>query len=163
MPRTGAAVRRGIDGWSILIGTGLVLWALAILYPFYNCLVVSLVSEGEYTRTPFMLFPKRIILDSYRYLLNNRGLINGYRSTLFIIAFGVPLNMFLTVTSGYVLSRPAFPGKRVLFFLIVFTMFFSGGLIPTYVTVLRLGLTNTMLRMITWRGSMVERLMKSME
>lgn len=138
-----ALTRRRLDLFAVVNGLLLSFWGLAVLYPFYNCLIVSLVSETEYVRTPFMLFPRKVIFDSYLYLLRNRGLLNGYRSTLTILAIGVPLNMILTVTSAYVLSRAPFPGKRLIFFFIVLTMFFSGGLIPTYVVVQRLGLTNT--------------------
>lgn len=132
--------------------TLLLLWGMIVLYPFYNSVIVSLVSQTEYVKTPFMLYPKHIVLDSYLYMLKNNGLLNGYKSTLTIVLIGVPLNMFLTVTTAFVLSRSKFPGKKLIFFFIIFTMFFQGGLIPLYVVVKRLGMSNTLWSVILLYG-----------
>ena len=119
------------------------LMSFLIVYPFYNSIIVSFATQVEYVRTPFMFFPKEITFDAYKYILGNKGIFTGYRSTFYILAFGVPINLSLTVFAAFALSRKKFPGKKMFFFLIVFTMFFSGGLIPIYLTVKNLNLTNT--------------------
>lgn len=130
----------------------LMLWGLVVLYPFYNSVIVSLVSQTEYVKTPFMLFPKHIVFDSYLYMLKNNGLLNGYKSTLTIVFFGVTINMLLTVTTAFVLSRKKFPGQKLIFFFIIFTMFFQGGLIPLYVVVKQIGLSNSLWSVILLFG-----------
>ena len=139
--------------WFDYVNTALLLlWGFIVLYPFYNCVVVSLASQTEYVKTPFMLFPKHIVFDSYLYLLRNNGLLNGYKSTLTIVSAGVVLNMLLTVATAFVLSRKKFPGKKFIFFFILFTMFFQGGLIPLYIVVKQLGLSNTLWSVILLYG-----------
>ncbi len=125
-----------------LITIALALYGLAILYPFYNSILVSLVSEKEYMTTPFMLFPKNPTLLSYRYVFTSADILNGYISTLIIVVFGVAYNMVLTTTSAYALTKE-FPGKKIIMVLIIFTMYFGGGLIPYYMLVKNLGLIDT--------------------
>ncbi len=124
--------------------TLLLLFGLTILYPFYNSIIISLATPAEYSRTPFMLFPKEVTFDAYTYVLSNNGLVNGFAATGFVLLFGVPINIMLTTFAAFVLSRKNFPAKRIFFFFIVFTMFFSGGLIPTYLVVRDLSLTNSL-------------------
>lgn len=143
---------RKVELFDVINLTLLFLFVIAVIYPFYNSLIVSITSQTEYARTPFLLFPKEPTLDSYKYILGNQGLIYGYRSTLTVLLFGVPLNMILTVCAAFVLTRKSFPGKRIFSFLIIFTMFFSGGLIPIYLTVKDLGLTNTLWSVILLHG-----------
>lgn len=120
----------------------LVLYGLAVLYPFYNSILVSLVSEKEYMSTPFMLFPKNPTLLSYRYVFTSADILNGYKSTLIIVIFGVAYNMLLTSTCAYALTKE-FPGKKIILILIVFTMYFGGGLIPYYMLIKNLGLIDS--------------------
>jgi ferric-dicitrate binding protein FerR (iron transport regulator) len=86
-----------------LITVVLVLYGLAILYPFYNSILVSLVSEKEYMTTPFMLFPKKPTLLSYRYVFSSADILNGYISTLVIVRQQQPAysNVVETVTTPY--------------------------------------------------------------
>lgn len=144
--------KRKIELFDILNITLLMIMALTILYPFYNSIIISITSQTEYARTPFLLFPKEPTIDTYKYMLGNKDLYTGYRSTLIILIFGVPLNMMLTVCAAYVLSRKAFPGKRIFFMMILITMFFQGGLIPTYLTIKNLHLTNTLWSVILLHG-----------
>jgi putative aldouronate transport system permease protein len=126
--------------------------ALIIIYPFYNSILVSLVPQRDYIRTPFMLFPKRITWDSYKYIFESPKIIYGYRSTLIILLFGIPYNMFLTTFTAYALSRTSFPGKKIIMSLIIFTMYFGGGLIPYYLLIRGLGLVNSLASIILTYG-----------
>ncbi len=144
--------RRRLETFDIVNIAILIFLSLFILYPFYNSLIVSITSQTEYVKTPFLLFPKQVNFDAYKYILGNKGLIYGYRSTLFILLVGVPLNMLLTVCAAFVLTRKSFPGKRIFFFMIIITMFFSGGLIPVYLTMMQLHLNNTLWSVILLHG-----------
>ena len=151
--KTGTGIaRHKIERFDVINISILMFLAILIIYPFYNCVIVSITTQTEYVRTPFMLFPKEVNFDSYKYILGNRGLYFGYRSTLTILAFGVPLNMALTAFGAFVLSRAKFPGKKFFFFMIVVTMFFSGGLIPVYLTIRDLGLSNSLWSVIFLNG-----------
>ena len=72
----------------------------------------------------------------------------GYRNTIIYTTLGTFINVFLTITSGYVLSRKDLIGRNVILFFFTFTMFFSGGMIPTYMLVKSLGITNTVWAMV---------------
>ena len=128
-----------MDGVIFLFLTAL---ALLIIMPFYFSVMISFVPQEEYIRTPFILWPKEFKLDSYITLLEGGTIFTGYKNTLFHIAWGMPLSMLVTFSLGYVLSRPAFPGKRLLVTFVLITMIFSGGMIPTYMNIRQLGLMN---------------------
>lgn len=130
----------------------LTLWGLLILYPFYNSLLVSLVRQETYIKTPFMIFPKEITFESYAYVFRSQYIWSGYKVTLFVVVVGVTYSLFLTVTMAYALSRKYFPGKNFVLNLIIITMFFSGGLVPYYLLVKSLHLIDSVFSMIIPQG-----------
>lgn len=138
-----------MDWFSFLV---LTLWGVCILYPFYNALLISLVPQTVYARSPFMLFPREMTLDSYRHILQGNRVFVGYRSTLIIMLLGLPYNMVLTTLTAYGLSKKRFPGKAFFVLFFYFTMFFSGGLVPLYLTMKSLRLTNTLWSVILLMG-----------
>jgi len=130
----------------------LTLLALIIIYPFYNSILISLVPQRDYIRTPFMLFPKKITWDSYKYIFESPKIIYGYRNILIILLFGMPYNMLLTTFTAYALSRDSFPGKKIIMGLIIFTMYFGGGLIPYYLLIRGIGLVNSLASVVLTYG-----------
>ena len=82
-------------------------------------------------------------LKGYEKVFQNENIIRGYLNTLFYVSAGTGLNMILTIMGGYALSRKNLLWKNLVVFLIVFTMWFSGGLIPTYMLVYKIGLIDT--------------------
>ncbi len=92
----------------------LTLMGLVIVLPFYNAIMISFVTEAEYFKTPFILFPKQPTLEAYTSLLETGSILRGYGNTLLHIGIGLPVSMLVSFAMGYVLSRPAFPGRRVL-------------------------------------------------
>jgi len=83
-------------------------------------------------------------LEGYRLVFNNPNILTGYRNTLIILVLGVSINMFMTTLGGYVLSRRNVMWNRPLTLMIIFTMYFSGGMIPIYLLVAQtLGWLNT--------------------
>ncbi len=122
----------------------LTIFGLLILIPFINVVVISFTSQAEYLSSKLLLFPTQPTLDSYRRLLADNRLWTGYASTLFIVAVGVPINVLLTFLMAYGLSRKGWPGRKLVFILVLFTMIFNGGIVPMYLLVRQLGLTNSL-------------------
>lgn len=129
----------------------LAVFALLILYPFYNSVCVSLVSQADYIKTRFMLYPKNITFESYFVVFKNGSIFDGMKVTLIITLVGVLYNMLLTVSLAYGFSKE-FPGKKLFMMMIVFTMYFSGGLIPFYLLIKDLKLVDNIFSMILPSG-----------
>jgi putative aldouronate transport system permease protein len=130
----------------------LIIFALIIVMPFINVIAISFSSQKEYLTSQFLLFPREPIPDNYIRLLTGGRIWIGYRSTLLILLIGVPVNMMLTACVAYGLSRPAFPGKKIIFYGIVFTMLFNGGIVPLYLVMRELHLTNTIWSVVLAAG-----------
>lgn len=141
-----------VDGTLIVSYTLLTLFAIIIIVPFFNVLVISITSEGEYVRSPFVLFPAEPTFDSYRALFADGRIWIGYRTTLTILLLGLPVNMLLTVCTAYALSKADFPGKKIFMLYALFTMFFSGGIIPLYLLIKSLALTNSIWSVVMASG-----------
>lgn len=140
-----------LNGVDYAIMAFLALFALIILYPFYNSICVSLVSQADYIKTRFMLYPKNITLESYFIVFENGSIFDGMKVTVFITLVGVVYNMLLTVSLAYGFSKQ-FPGRKFFLSMIVFTMYFSGGLIPFYLLIKDLGLMDNILSMVLPTG-----------
>jgi len=136
----------------VLIFLTLTIVAFAIFIPFYNALVISLESNRGYALHPVSAFPTDFTLNNYKYVVENGNIVNGYISTIAITVTGTVLSMITMIMMAYVFSRKPFPGQRVMFALVMFTMFFSGGMIPTYLQFKSLGLINTRWAIIFYCG-----------
>lgn len=126
----------------------LILLAISAFYPFWDCLVVSVSSLKSYLSTNIHLWPSEWSFEGYAYMLKNEDLWISYANSIFITVVGTLINMIITIMAAYVLSRKDLKGRRVLMFLAVFTMMFSGGIIPTYIVVKDLNLMNSLWAMI---------------
>lgn len=147
-----ARVKR-INSIDVIAFLVLTIFSLTIFIPFYNVIVVSFANAKEYLSAPFMIFPKAPTLNNYAQLFYGNRVWTGYRTTLFILAVGVPLNLFLTTSLAYALSRPRYPGRRFVFAYIMFTMLFSGGFLPAYLNIKQLGLIDTIWSVILSSGA----------
>ncbi|WP_423407830.1 carbohydrate ABC transporter permease [Heyndrickxia sp. MSNUG] len=117
---------------------------IATFYPLYYIFVASLSSVSEIAKHgTFMLFPKGFTLESYKAVFQNEMILTGLRNTIFYVILGTAINMILTIFAAYGLSRKWLKGRKIIMFGIVLTMFFSGGLIPSFMVVQNLGLYNT--------------------
>ncbi|NOU73072.1 ABC transporter permease subunit [Paenibacillus sp. LMG 31458] len=87
-------------------------------------------------------------IDAYKQVLSNRSILTGYSNTFIIIVLGVFINLLLTSLGAYVLSRKNVLWNRVFIFIILFTMFFQGGLIPLYLVIKGVGLYNSLLALV---------------
>lgn len=126
----------------------LCLLAFSTIYPFWDTLVVSFSSLRSYLSSSVHLWPKEWSVEGYSYMLSNPLLWTSYGNTLFITIVGTCINMLITIMTSYVLSKTYLRGHRVITFLCVFTMMFSGGIIPTYMVIKDIGLLNSVWAMI---------------
>lgn len=144
--------RRKIDVIDVLLFLFLTIWGLVILLPFVNVIAISFSSYKEYLETPLLLIPQQPELKSYQELFEDGRIWVGYRTTVIIVLIGVPLSLFLTSSMGYALSRNRFPGKKGILLLVLFTMIFQGGIVPLYLVMRDLHLTNTIWSVILCSG-----------
>ncbi|HET6484836.1 MAG TPA: carbohydrate ABC transporter permease [Spirochaetia bacterium] len=121
---------------------------LLILYPLYFILIASISNPDYVNRGAITFLPRGITFEGYARTFRESNVWRGYRNTLLYTTVGTSINVFLTMTAGYALSRKELAGRSVIMRLIVFTMLFSGGLIPTYLIVKGLGMTNTLWAMV---------------
>lgn len=128
--------------------TFLVTLSFLTLYPFWDCLVVSFSSVKSYLSSGIHLWPTEWAFDGYAYMLAKKELWMSYANSLFITVVGTTINMLITTMAAYVLSRTYLKGRRVLMFFAVFTMMFSGGIIPLYIVMQKLRLMNSLWAMI---------------
>lgn len=134
----------GIDRFfDILVYSMAILSLLIVLMPLMN-VISSSFSSGKMVQTGKVgIFPKEFTLEAYEMVFNYRDIWLGYRNTIFYTFVGTVLNVFFTVLMAYPLSRKDLKGKEIIMKLLVFTMMFSGGLIPNYLLVKNLHLLNT--------------------
>lgn len=145
-------LNRRIELFDIVTGAILTLWAFMIAFPFFNVIAVALATEQEYLLTPYLIFPRYPTLMNFRQILMDARIFMGYRTTLLYLFLGVPYNMILTTMTAYALSKDYFPGKKFFLYFVVFTMYFSGGIVPLYLHVMNLGLINTIWSVVLVHG-----------
>lgn len=127
----------------------LALLAIVTLYPCYYVLVASVSDPVRiYEGTGLLLWPKDFGLYAYQTVIENKMLWLGYRNTIFYVVAGTFISVMMTTSAAFCASRKTLPGKNIIMFLIMFTMYFAGGLIPTYLVVKSVGLLNSPLAMI---------------
>jgi putative aldouronate transport system permease protein len=113
-----------------------------VAYPLVYVISASFSSPLAVVQGEVWLLPVKPSLDSYAYIIADARIWNGYRNTVLYAVVGTTVNLALTILAAYPLSRKDLPGRNVFMFLMVFTMYFSGGIIPTYLVVRQLGLIN---------------------
>lgn len=117
---------------------------IATLYPVYYIAIASVSDSNELIKHMGLLFkPLGLNFQAYLRVFQNQMIVSGYLNTFKILILGLSINMCLTILGAYVLSRKDLPGRRFMMLIIIFTMYFSGGLIPAYLNVRSLGLYNT--------------------
>ena len=110
----------------------LVAFALIIVLPFINVVAISLTTPKAYADTPLLLFPKVFTWENYETLFQDGRIGIGFRTSGKFLLMTMPINMFLTTTVAYGLSRTGYPGRGLLLKFVVFTILFSGGIVPLY-------------------------------
>ena len=108
--------------------------ALVIFIPFYLLIIASFSKEGDVALYGYSLVPRHLSAEAYQYLLQRSDFFGrGYLVTISVTVIGVVLSLAVSMMFGYMLSRKGLPGGKVIMFLVVFTMLFSGGQVASYI------------------------------
>lgn len=128
-----------------IINTLLMLLLIIItLYPFIHVAFASISEPSQLVKHRGVLArPLGISINAYKVVFQNPNILTGYVNTLIYVVAGTTINLIMTSTGAYVLSRKNVYWRNALMFMAVFTMFFGGGMIPSYLQVRRLGMTDT--------------------
>ena len=118
------------------------------LVPFLNVVAMSLADPLKVMRNEIFLIPRGFNLKAYGHVVNTAGYWQAYKVTIFVTIIGTLINVFLTVLTAYPLSRRGYCLRRPVMMLITISMFISGGMIPTFLVVLRVGLYDSLWALI---------------
>ncbi len=141
--------RTKADVFEITNAIVLTILVLVTIYPVLYVLFASLSDEiALYQGSKILLMPRGFSLRAYRLILNYPMVWVGYRNTLLYVTLGTTVNVVFCILTAYPLSRIYLPGRNAIMKAIVFTMIFSGGLIPLFLVVRSLGMINTMFAMV---------------
>jgi putative aldouronate transport system permease protein len=116
---------------------------LVVLYPLIYIISASISNPADVNSGKMWLLPKGITFEGYRIIFQDSAIWRGYLNTLLYTVLGTSINLAVTIPAAYALSRKDFVGRNFFTAMIVLTMFFDGGLIPTYLVVKNLGLIDT--------------------
>ena len=127
-----------------VIGVALIIFALACLYPIWFVLMASFSDSTSVVMSRgLLLWPKNFSLKAYELVFQNKLFSTGFLNSIKLLAMSLPINLTLTVMCGYFLACNGMMFKKPIAYMIMFTMYFSGGMIPQYLNVKELGLYNT--------------------
>lgn len=129
-----------VDAVALTLST---LMLIIVLYPLVYIVSASFSEPAEVALGNVVLFPKGFTLEGYDYILKYDDIWLGYRNTLFYTIIGTLMNLAVTLPAAYALSRKDMPGNAIFTAIFASTMFFSGGLIPTYLVYKKLNMINT--------------------
>lgn len=117
---------------------------MLVLYPLYYIVIASISDPNAIYNGEVVLLPKDILWEGYQRIFNDISIWTGYRNSLVYTITGTTINLLLTLPAAYALSRRNLDGRKAFLLFITFTMFFNGGLIPTYLLIKQLGMVNNM-------------------
>ncbi|MBQ6407032.1 MAG: carbohydrate ABC transporter permease [Butyrivibrio sp.] len=130
-----------------IFGAAVIILSIAVViliaYPLYFVVIASISNSNLVNQGAVTLWPKDIRFYGYEQILQDKRIWTGYANTIIYVVVGTLLNMAITMPAAYALSRKDFKARDVVMFYFVFTMFFNGGLVPTYMTVSSLHLIST--------------------
>ena len=121
----------------------MIVFAIIVLYPLIYVVSCSFSDAAAVSRGDVILWPVDLSLESYKLVMSYKPLWTGYANTIFYTVVGTALNMLLTICAAYPMSRRNFQGKRLYTAFFLISMYFGGGMIPTYILMSKLHLTNT--------------------
>ena len=129
-------------------GVFLLLLAIVTAFPLYYVLIISVGSYKDIVTSNMYLFPSSLDLTAYRSIFETRRIGSSFLVSLFVTVAGTGLGMIVSVAMAYSLSKSHVPGMKLAFGVVLLTMFFSGGMIPYYLTIKSLGLIDKVAVMI---------------
>ena len=127
----------------------LVIVLLVSLYPIWYVIVCSFSNSTDIVRqTGLYLWPEHFSMDAYAKVFQNQLILSGFKNTLIILAWALPINMILTIFCGYFMAGRRMMWKKPIVFIMLFTMYFGGGMIPAYLNIIDLGLMDSIWALI---------------
>lgn len=132
----------------LIVYTFLILFTVVCIYPMYFTLIASFSDTDAVYRGETFLWIKEFNTYSYEAMLKDKTIWIGYRNTIIYTVCGTVVNLLLTIPAAYALSRKEMVGRSVILKIMMFTMYFGGGLIPTYILISKMRLVNNPLVMI---------------
>ena len=125
----------------------MILVGIIIVVPFIVLFVSSITDEAVLLKEGYSLIPKKLSMQAYSYIWKSKDtILRAYIITIVITFVGTTINVLITTMIAYPLSLSYLPGRKILSFVVLFTMLFSGGLVPTYMNYTTvLGIKNTYL------------------
>lgn len=117
--------------------------ALIIIFPILNVISISFSEATYVVQNKISFFPRGFNLEAYKLILCSNKIPRAYLNTIIYTIAGVAVNVVMTAIAAYPLARKGFFGKKFFMSMIIFTMFFNGGIIPNYIIVRNLGMINT--------------------
>ena len=122
----------------------MIMLVIITIYPFLYVIFASFSDPAELIKlNGILLRPAGFSLEGYKAVISNKEIFTGYMNTIFYVVVGTSCSVFFTILTAYPLSKKNLKYGRYVMLMIIFTMFFSGGMIPSYLTVKNLGLLNT--------------------
>lgn len=128
----------------ILVG----IFTLVCIVPFIYVFAISFTDPDVYVPLKLYLLPEQWSLENYIYLLSTRTFADAINSTTFVTIIGTAINLFVTFTFAYGLTRKSLPGHKIFTILVVFTMLFNAGIVPFYILIKDLRLMNSLWALI---------------
>jgi len=119
-----------------------------VAFPLWFVIVASFSDPTMVARGRVLLWPRNFTVDMYRLIMENSAIWTGYKNTVIYTLAGTSLNLFVTFTCAYTLSKKTLPFRQTINFYFLFTMYFSGGMIPTFLLIRDLGLIDNRMVMI---------------
>lgn len=122
--------------------------ALCMIFPFVYVILVSFTSGIAYHPNSLMIWPQKWSVEAYRMIFTGNGFFSSLKSSVFITVIGTPLSVIVSAMLAYMFSRKSLPGNRWMTRLLLFTLIFNPGIIPSYILVKDLGLLNSLWALI---------------
>jgi putative aldouronate transport system permease protein len=129
--------------FTILNYSLLLLSSIITIVPFIYIVAVSFATPEEVAKGGLMLFPTKFTLGAYEYIFSTETLVRSILVSIYVTVLGTLINLLLTSFMAYPLARPTLRGRGIVLFMVLFTMLFSGGIIPTYFVVKAFGMIDT--------------------
>lgn len=139
---------RGDKIFNVINGLLIAVVLIMIIYPLWFVIIASVSDPAKVLGGQVILMPRKFTLQGYQMVFRDPMIMTGYRNTLFYTVAGTAINLVMTILAAYPLSRKDWVGRGFFMGVLMFTMFFSGGIIPTYLMMNSLGMINTVWAMI---------------
>lgn len=129
--------------FNVILYALLLLFSLATVLPFVYIMAVSFATPAEVVKGGLLLVPSHVTAAAYKYIFSTDTMVRALFVSIYITVLGTAINLIFTALTAYPLARPTFKGRRVILLMVLLTMLFSGGMIPTYFVVKSFGMINS--------------------